>query len=168
LAERALPEDSTTREDEEREDVADEETGDAEATSTSWALRGALVGAVAGSVAGAGLGMLFARRPEALAQARRAIGGSGTHVARAAALAAAEAVTSRHVNQLLKGESNGDRGDLMKQAAKEAGVAAATAARDEIRALRSDAVSSSSRGVVEGGGSGAGSGARATGSDGRQ
>ena len=47
--------------DDERGAVADEETGGAEPTPTSWALRGALAGAVAGSVAGAGLGMLFAR-----------------------------------------------------------------------------------------------------------
>lgn len=162
LAERDLPEDSTTREDADRDDergaVADEETGGGESTPTGWALRGALAGAVAGSVTGAGLGMLFARRPEALAQARRAIGESGAHVARAAAVAAGEVVTSRHINRLLKAEEgDGDRGELMKQAAREAGVAAATAARDQIISLRSDAVSSGSGGVVEGGGNGAGS-----------
>jgi hypothetical protein len=154
LAERDLPEDSTTGEDEDRDDergdVEDEKTGDAEPTPTSWALRGALVGAIAGSVVGAGLGMFFAWRPEALTQARTAIGGRGTHVARAAAVAAGEAMTSRHVNRLLKAESNDDRGELMKQAAREAGIAAATAARDEIISLRG-----SSRGVVEGGGNGA-------------
>jgi hypothetical protein len=139
LAERDLPEDSATREDEDRDDVAAEETGDAEPTPTSWALRGALVGAIAGSVVGAGLGMLFARRPETLTQAQRAIGGRGTHVARAAAVAAGAAMTSRHVNQLLKAESNGDRGELMKQAAREAGLPAAMAARDEIISLRGDA-----------------------------
>lgn len=141
--------------DDERGAVADEETGGAEPTPTSWALRGALAGAVAGSVAGAGLGMLFARRPDALAQARRAIGGSGTQVARAAAVAAGEVMTRRHVNRLLKAEGDEDRGELMKQAAREAGVAAAMAARDEIISLRSDPVSSGSRGVVEGGGNGA-------------
>jgi hypothetical protein len=139
LAERDLPEDSATGEDEDRDDVADEGTGDAEPTPTSWALRGALVGAIAGSVVGAGLGMLFARRPETLTQAQTAIGGRGTHVARAAAVAAGAAMTSRHVNQLLKAESNGDRGELMKQAAREAGLAAAMAARDEIISLRGDA-----------------------------
>ena len=159
MPERELPENSTTGEDEsldeERDDVAGEETdgGAGEPTpTTSWALRGAVVGAVAGSVTGAALGMLFARRPEALTEARNAIGGSGRHVARAAAVAAGEVMASRHLSTLVKGEGDGDRGDLMKQAAKEAGVAAATAARDTIITLRSDAVGSGSR--EEGGGNG--------------
>jgi len=160
LTEQALQEDPTTHEDEalddERGDVVDEEAGggSAEPTPTTWALRGAVVGAIAGSVTGAGLGMLFARRPEAFTQARSAIGGSGTHVARAAAVAAGEVMTSRHLSQLLKAEGEGDRGQVMKQAAREAGIAAATAARDTIVSLRSDAVASGSQEVVEGGGNG--------------
>ena len=156
MSEQALQEDSTTNEDEaldgEGGDVADEETGGGgtEPSPTSWALRGAVVGAIAGSVTGAGLGMLFARRPETLPQARTAIGGSGRHVARAAAVAAGEVMTSRHLNQLLNAEGASDRGDVMKQAAREAGIAAATAARDTIISLRSDAVGSG----VEGGGNG--------------
>jgi len=160
LAEQTPPEDSTTPEDEdldnERGDVTDEEAtgGGAEPSPTSWAVRGAFVGAVAGSVTGAALGMLFARQPEALTQARSAIGGSGRHVARAAAVAAGEVMASKHLNTLVKGEGEGDRGELMKQAAKEAGVAAATAARDTIITLRSDAAGSGSRQLVEGGGNG--------------
>jgi len=159
LAEQAPPKDSTTPEDkdlDERGDASDEETADggAEPSPTSWALRGAFVGAIAGSVTGAALGMLFARQPEALTQARSAIGGSGRHVARAAAVAAGEVMASKHLSTLVKGEDAGDRGELMKQAAKEAGVAAATAARDTIITLRSDAVGSGSGELVEGGGNG--------------
>ena len=154
MAERDLSEDSTKPEDEglddERGDVTEQAEGGGDPT-TSWALRGAVVGAVAGGVTGAGLGMLFARRPEALTEAKNAIGGSGRHVARAAAVAAGEVMASRHLNTLVKGEGEGERGELMKQAAKEAGVAAATAARDTIITLRSDAVGS---GSGEGGGNG--------------
>jgi hypothetical protein len=131
VSEQALPDDSTQE---------DDATPGAEAgpSPASWAMRGAFIGAVAGSVAGAGLGMLFAQRPETLAEARDALEGSGRHVARAAAAAAGEVVASRHLNQLLKGNGNGDRGELMKQAAKEAGAAAASAARDHIISLRGE------------------------------
>ena len=156
MAERNLPEDPTTQEDEglddERGDATEQAEGGGDPATKSWALRGAVVGAVVGSATGAGLGMLFARRPEALTEARNAIGGSGRHVARAAAVAAGEVMASRHLNTLVKGEGEGDRGELMKQAAKEAGVAAATAARDTIITLRSDAVGSGSQ--AEGGGNG--------------
>src|SRR5690242_15647062 len=118
VAERALPENSTTDEDESLDDEQGEQAGGGGQTPPNWALRGALIGAVAGSVTGAGLGMLLARRPEALAQAREAIGESGGHVARAAAAAAGEVVTSRQLNQLLQGEGNGDRGEMMKEAAR--------------------------------------------------
>jgi len=156
LPEKTLPEDSTTPEDEdldaERGEATDEESsGGAGPTPTNWAVRGAVIGAVAGSAAGAGLGMLFAHRPNALAGAREAVSGSGRHVARAAAVAAGEVMASRHLGTLLKGEGEGDRGELMKQAAKEAGVAAATAARDQIISLRGDAVASGSK---EGAGNG--------------
>ena len=57
-------------------------------------------------------------------------------------------MTSMQINQLLKGEGSGDRGELVKHAAKQAGFAAATAARDQIVTLRSEA---------EGGGNGSGS-----------
>ena len=139
---------------EQRDEDVDAERGDegtdggSDATATNWAVRGAVVGAIAGSVTGAALGMLFARRPETLKEITSAIGGSGGHVAKAAAVAAGEAMTSMQINQLLKGEGSGDRGELMKHAAKQAGFAAATAARDQIVTLRSEA---------EGGGNGSGS-----------
>ena len=157
MAEKTLPEDSTTPEDESLDEQQAEEAddgeggGEAEPSPTSWAMRGAVVGAVAGSVTGAGLGVLFARRPDALAQARDAVSGSGRHVARAAAVAAGEVMASRHLSTLIKSEGDGDRGELMKQAAREAGVAAATAARDQIISLRGDAIGSGTR---EGGGNG--------------
>ena len=156
MPEKTLPQDSTTPEDDdldaERDEATDEESsGGAGSAPTNWAVRGAVIGAVAGSAAGAGLGMLFARRPDVLAGARDAVSGSGRHVARAAAVAAGEVMASRHLGTLLKAEGEGDRGELMKQAAKEAGVAAATAARDQIISLRGDAVASGSR---EGAGTG--------------
>jgi hypothetical protein len=86
--------------------------------------------------------MLVARRPDALKQAKGAIGGSGTQFARAAALAATEVVTSRRLNQLISGDGNGDRSQMIKQAAREAGAAAAKAARDSIISLRRDAIGS--------------------------
>jgi len=145
-----LQENSTDQEDEDLDaEQGDEGTdGGSDATATSWAVRGAVVGAIAGSVTGAALGMLFARRPETLKEITSAIGGSGGHVAKAAAVAAGEAMTSMQINQLLKGEGSGDRGELVKHAAKQAGFAAATAARDQIVTLRSEA---------EGGGNGSGS-----------
>lgn len=123
-------------------DDTESEGAPAEPSTTRWAMRGAVVGAVAGSAAGAGFGMLVARRPEALKQAKGAIGGSGRQVARAAAVAATEVVTSRRLNQLIAGDGNGDRSQMMKQAAREAGAAAAKAARDAIISLRREAIGS--------------------------
>jgi hypothetical protein len=110
--------------------------------TTKWAIRGAVVGAVAGSAVGAGVGALVARRPEALRQARDLIGGNVRQVATAAGFAAAEVVTSKGLNQLGSGDQNGDRAQLMKQSAKEAGVAAAKAARDSLVSLRQEGGSS--------------------------
>ena len=100
-----------------------------------WAIRGAVVGAVAGSVVGAGVGVLVARRPEAIRQTTDLIGGNARQIATAAGAAAADVVASRGLNQLVSGE-NGDRGQLMKQSAMEAGAAAAKAARDSLVSLR--------------------------------
>ena len=152
MAERAIAaENSTTDEKEELEPEPRDETSDEEASNdeesaatdpntTRWAIRGAVLGAVAGSAAGAGVGMLVARRPEALKQAKSAIAGNGRQVALAAAAAATEVVTSRRLNQLVTG--NGDRSQMVKQAAREAGAAAAKAARDAIIPLRQETISS--------------------------
>jgi len=147
----APQENSTGQGDEDLDTERGDEGAGADPAPTSWAVRGAVVGAIAGSVTGAALGMLFARRPETLREVTNAISGSGGHVAKAAAIAAGEAMTSMQINQLLKGEGGGDRGELVKHAAKQAGFAAATAARDQIVTLRSEA------GGSEGGGNGSGS-----------
>jgi hypothetical protein len=120
--------------------TSEEENNEATERSTArWAIRGAVIGAVAGSAAGAGVGMLVARRPEALEQTKSAILGNGKHVAVAAAIAATEAVTSRGLKQIVTGEGNGDRSQTVKQTAREAGAAAAQAARDAIIPLRREA-----------------------------
>ena len=120
-------------------DEAEDEHTPTEPSTRRWAIRGAVVGAVAGGAAGAGVGILVARRPEALSQAKTAIGESGGQVARAAAVAATEVVTSKRLNQLMAGNGNGDHSEAMKETAREAGAAAAKAARESIMSLRRDA-----------------------------
>ncbi|HEY5660951.1 MAG TPA: hypothetical protein VIR59_09215 [Gaiellaceae bacterium] len=154
MAQQALEEheNSTAEEEEELEpeahdDVADDqgsgdadgETAETEQTTTKWAIRGAVLGAVAGGAAGAGIGALFARRPEAWQEAKEAISGNSRQVAQAAAIAAAGAVSPRRLTQLATGDVDGDRSRVVKQSAKEAGAAAAKAARDTIISLRKDA-----------------------------
>ena len=141
MAEEAVATDDAASDEEEerepapRDDAADdteEDPATLERSTPRWAIRGAVVGAIAGAAAGAGVGTLLARRPDALDHARGALGGSGKHVARAAAGAATEVVASRSLNVLLAGEGDGDRSQLVKQAAGAAGAAAARAARDVI------------------------------------
>jgi hypothetical protein len=114
----------------------------AEPTTARWAIRGAVVGAVAGSAVGAGVGALIARRPEALRQLTGLIGGNAKQIASAAGVAAADVVASRGLNQLVSGDENGDRAQVMKQSAMEAGAAAAKAARDSLVSLRQEGGSS--------------------------
>ena len=137
-------ESSAPEEDEEREGEpgeGEEETESQPAAgepTTKWAIRGAVVGAVAGGAVGAGVGALVARRPEALRQAKDLVGGNVRQIATAAGVAAAEVVTSKGLSQLVTGDQNGDRAQLMKQSAKEAGAAAAKAARDSLVSLRQE------------------------------
>jgi hypothetical protein len=112
-------------------------------STTSWAIRGAAIGAVAGGAVGAGVGALIARRPEALKEAVGLVSGNARQIATAAGFAAAEVVTSKGLSQLGTGDANGDRTQLMKQSAKEAGAAAAKAARDSLVSLRQEGGSSS-------------------------
>ena len=103
------------------DDVGGDGGSESESTEPSprrWAIRGAAVGAVAGSAVGAAIGILIARRPDALEQAKGAISGSGGQVARAAAVAATEVVTSRRLNQLMVGNGNGDPSRAMKETAR--------------------------------------------------
>lgn len=152
MAQQALEEEKSTPDEEAdlepaRDDGADEEaaddsendSGSMEASPTTWAIRGAFLGAVAGGAVGAGVGALVARRPEALKQAKEALSANSSQIAQAAAIAAAGAVSPRRLNQLVTGDGNGDRSEVIKQSAREAGAAAAKAARDEIISLRKDA-----------------------------
>jgi hypothetical protein len=141
---------SATDEDDEVEDEPSDDAPEddesqseaAEQTTTRWAIRGAVVGAVAGSAVGAGVGVLVARRPEALRQLTGLIGGNAKQIASAAGVAAADVVASRGLNQLVSGDENGDRAQVMKQSAMEAGAAAAKAARDSLVSLRQEGGSS--------------------------
>ena len=130
--------------DDEASDDTESESAAAEPTTTKWAIRGAIVGAVAGGAAGAGVGVVVARRPEALKQARDLIGGNGRRIAMSAALAATEALTPGRLSQLFAGDGNGDRSEVMKQTARDAGAAAAKAARDGIISLRRESIGSES------------------------
>jgi hypothetical protein len=121
--------------DEERQPQARTDSG-GDAKTKAWAIRGALIGAFAGGAAGAGLGALAAARPESLRAVKDAFGSSGREVARAAAGAASDVVTSSSVKQLVSGAGNGDRAQLMKDTAREAGAAAAKAARETLVSLR--------------------------------
>ena len=129
-----MVEDAQKTESNEDENEPSEDAPEAGDPTASWAIRGAVVGAVAGSVVGAGVGVLVARRPDAIREATELIGGNARQIATAAGAAAADVVASRGLNQLVSGE-NGDRGQVMKQSAMEAGAAAAKAARDSHVAL---------------------------------
>lgn len=135
MAEQAIAEANASPNEEEELEPEPGDEAAAEPTTHTWAIRGAVVGAVAGSAVGAGVGILVARRPEALTQAKSAIAASGRQVARAAVGAATEAMAAQGLKELLAGDGNG-RSRVVKQTAREAGGAAAKAARDEILSLR--------------------------------
>jgi len=115
------------------------ESVDTEESAARWAVRGAVIGAIVGGAVGAGVGFLVAQRPDSLTQAGDSIRRSGGQVARAAAGAAGEVVTSRGLTQLIAANDTDDRSQLMKQTAKDAGAEAAKAARDAIVALGREA-----------------------------
>jgi L-aminopeptidase/D-esterase-like protein len=150
MAQQAIEEEKSTPDEEEelepesRDEAADESDNDdgnasTEPSTTTWAIRGAVLGAIAGGAAGAGLGALVARRPGALKDAKDVIRANSRQVAQAAAIAAAAALNPRRLNQLVTGNGDGDRSDAIKESAREAGAAAAKAARDEIISLRKKA-----------------------------
>lgn len=117
-------------------EAGDEHEADARSSTTSWAFRGAVVGAVAGGAVGAGLGVLLSSRPDFLESARDAVEGPSRDVARAAALAVGQVVTTRSVGNLVSSGKD-DRTEVVKQTAKEAAAAAAGAARDTLVSMRS-------------------------------
>jgi hypothetical protein len=151
MAQQAIEEETSTPDEEEelepeaRDEAAEESDNDEDddastgPSTTTWAIRGAVLGAVAGGAAGAGLGALVARRPDALKQAKDVLSANSRQVAQAAAIAAAAAVNPRRLNQLVTGNGDGERSDVIKESAREAGAAAAKAARDEIISLRKKA-----------------------------
>ena len=117
----------------------DERQSAAQATGTKhWAVRGAIIGGVVGASAGASLGTVFARQPQALQALRDALERSGRQLATSAAVAVGDVVTSKSLKQLISGNGDGDRRQLMKETAKEAAAAAAQATRDTIVSLRRD------------------------------
>jgi hypothetical protein len=116
-------------------ETADEESGGASQSTASWAFRGAVVGAVAGSVVGAGLGVLLSSRPDLLESAKGSVEGPGRDMAKAAAVAVGQVVTTKSVGTLVS-TGNGDRTGAVKQTAKEAAAAAAGAARDTLVSLQ--------------------------------
>jgi hypothetical protein len=106
------------------------------AGNRGWAVRGALLGGIVGATAGAGVGAYFARQPNALQAAKDALERSGRQLATSAAVAIGDVVASKSLKQLISGNGDGDRRELMKETAKEAAAAAAQATRDTIVSLR--------------------------------
>ena len=131
--------------DETESEQVDLEDGDEEqagGTGTAgWALRGAVVGAAAGAAVGAGIGAVLASRPDLLESAKETVGGAGRDVAKSAALAAGQVVSTRSVANLVS-SGDGDRSDVMKQTAREAAAAAAGAARDTLVSMQAGSAKS--------------------------
>ena len=118
----------------------DEEHREGPATA-GWALRGAVLGAATGAAVGAGVGAVHAARPDLLDSAKETVGGAGRDVAKSAAVAVGQVLTTRSVANLV---SNGDadRADVVKQTAKEAATAAAGAARDTLVSMQAGSAKS--------------------------
>ena len=139
-------EDDDAEEPEAREEFDDEETEDEDGASASsetagWAVRGAIVGAATGAAVGAGLGAVLASRPDLLDTARETVGGAGRDVAKAAALAVGQVLTTRSVANLVS-SGDTDKAEVMKQTAREAAAAAAGAARDTLVTMQSGSAKS--------------------------
>lgn len=131
-----------TMEDERVDEEADEQEFEQQDTGTvGWALRGAVVGAAAGAAVGAGIGAVLAARPDLLDSAKETVGGAGRDVARSAALAAGQVVSTRSVANLVS-SGDGERSDVMKQTAREAAAAAAGAARDTLVSMQAGSAKS--------------------------
>jgi hypothetical protein len=103
------------------------------------ALRGAAGGAAAGAVAGAAVAIARALRPEQADAVQRRLVHAGREIGTAAVRAAGGVLAAKPVSDLIAGnKGNGDRSETVRQAAKEAGVAAATAARRALVSMRDD------------------------------
>jgi hypothetical protein len=108
-----------------------EAEGDESRVAPADIAKAAAVGAVAGAVVGALLriadGETGSRQLEAV---KRTATEAGRDVATAAVGAATEVIARNRIGELIAGKvGNGDRGAAMKSTAKEAGLAAAVAAR---------------------------------------
>ena len=131
-----------TLEEERVDEEADgQELEQQDAGTAGWALRGAVVGAAAGAAVGAGIGAVLAARPDLLDAAKETVGGAGRDVAKSAALAAGQVVSTRSVTNLVS-SGDADRSDVMKQTAREAAAAAAGAARDTLVSMQAGSAKS--------------------------
>jgi hypothetical protein len=103
---------------------------------TTWTTVGAITGATVGGILGAAVAATLVRRPELLEQATEAINRDGGRVARAATTAAGGVFAAKSIQGLAQDAENGERAQLMKQTARQAAAAAASATRDEIVSIR--------------------------------
>jgi hypothetical protein len=118
------------------EEVAKQSNDDQAPSLTTWTTIGAITGATVGGVLGAAVAATLVRRPELLEQATEAINRDGGRVAKAATTAAGGVFAAKSIQGLAQDGENGDRAELMKQTARQAAAAAASATRDEIVSIR--------------------------------
>jgi hypothetical protein len=121
-----------------RQDQASDEQGP---SLTTWTTVGAITGATVGGIVGAAVAATLVRRPELLEQATEAINRDGGRVARAATTAAGGVFAAKSIQGLAQDGETGERAELMKQTARQAAAAAASATKDEIVSIRQGAKS---------------------------
>jgi hypothetical protein len=117
-------------------DVAEQSNDDQSPSLTAWTTIGAITGATVGGILGAAVAATLVRRPELLEQATEAINRDGGRVARAATTAAGGVFAAKSIQGLAQDGEGGERAELMKQTARQAAAAAASATRDEIVSIR--------------------------------
>lgn len=121
----------------------DQASDDQGRSLTAWTTVGAVAGATVGGILGAAIAATLVRRPELLEQATEAINRDGGRVAKAATTAAGGVFAAKSIQGLAQDGENGERAQLMKQTARQAAAAAASATRDEIVSIRKGSKSSS-------------------------
>jgi hypothetical protein len=103
------------------------------------ALRGAAGGAAAGAILGAAVAIARALRPEEADAVQEKLVGASREIGTAAVRAGGGVLTAKPVADLIAGtKGKSDRGETVRQAAKEAGVAAASAAREALVSMRDE------------------------------
>lgn len=128
-----------TTNDSEQDQASDEQSP----SLTTWTTVGAITGATIGGIVGAAVAATLVRRPDLLEQATEAINRDGGRVAKAATTAAGGVLAAKSIQGLGQDGENGERSQLMKQTARQAAAAAASATRDEIVSIRKGSKSSS-------------------------